>query len=86
MTTPTIFSDKASRPLVWKSEPQGVTYQTSNVFVPSGTVSGTLIGMIRFDAPFTLVDFKVLSAALGAGVTLDVGFALDATAGEALDC
>lgn len=44
------------------------------VSVPTGTVTTTIVGLIPFNANTRLVDFYVYFAALGAGVTADIGY------------
>lgn len=81
MTTPTLFSDVAVNPFIAKSEPQGVIAEQATITVPSGTAQDTVIGMIRFQAGWTLTHLALTSADLGV-VTLDVGYVLDGTTGE----
>lgn len=87
MTTPTIFSDvagTADNKFQAKSEPQGVIPQKAIAAIPAVTVSGTNIGMIRFEKGFSLTHLAIVSDDLdtATGVTLDVGFLLDGTTGE----
>ncbi len=84
MTTPTIFSDVAGNAFQAKSEPQGVIAQQANVSVLTGTVIGTVIGMIRVQKGWSLTGLAFTSANLGTS-TLDVGFVLDGTTGEDAD-
>jgi len=87
MTNPTIFAagiGDATNKFVSRSEPQGVLGQKTVASIPAVTVSGTDIGMIRFEKNFSLTHLSVVSDDLDSAtnVTLDVGFLLDNTTGE----
>lgn len=84
MTTPTIFSDVADNPLVFRKQPQGTLQQKAIVAVPAVTVVATNIALIRFGTGFSLTSLAIVSDDLDTGtdVLLDVGFLLDGTTGE----
>lgn len=82
MTTPTIFSASASNPFQAKGEPQQLTAQQAVVSVPTGTATGAVVGLIRFQAGFSLKDLAIAYDALGTGVTASVGYVYDGTTGE----
>jgi len=87
MTAPTIFSDVAGTAVntfVAKKEPQGVLVQKAIAAIPASTVTGTNVGMIRFEKGFSLTSLAIVSDDLDTGVTvtMDVGFLLDGTTGE----
>lgn len=82
MTAPTILSDVASATFQDKMEPQGVIAQQFVVSVPAATANNTVIGLIRFQPNFTLKDFAINNAALGAGATASIGYVYDGTTGE----
>lgn len=84
MTTPTLFADVALNEFQAKSEPQGVLAQQATITVPSGTTQDSVIGMIRFQAGWTLTHLALTSDDLGA-VTFDVGYVFDGTTGEDVD-
>lgn len=83
-TTPTLFSDAAyNNVLSARNEPQCNLAQQATISVPSGTVSGTVIGMIPFETGFSLLDFTLLAGDMdtGTSVTFDVGYAYPAAFG-----
>jgi len=85
MTTPTIFSDVAAITTVNRSDLSGaVTVQKAIASLVAVNVSGTNIGMIRFDTNFSLVSLAVKSDDLDSStnVTLLVGYLYDGTTGE----
>lgn len=84
MTTPTIFSDKASNPNLAKYMPQGDLSQSAVAFIPAGTANNTIVGMIRIQPGCTLLGFALHSDNLdtGTSVDLNVGYVYDGTAGE----
>jgi hypothetical protein len=52
------------------------------VSVPSGTVVTTVIGLIPFNSGARLSSFYAFFAALGAGVTVDIGYVYDDNVGN----
>jgi hypothetical protein len=84
MTTPTIFSDVATNPLVYRSQPQGVLAQRFVLTVPVGAAIGTNFGLIRFDRGFSLLSLALVSTDMDTAttLTLNVGYLYDGTTGE----
>ena len=85
MTTPTIFSDVAGITTVNRADFSGaVSSQKAIASIAAVTISGTNIGMIRFQKGFSLIHLAIVSDDLdtSTNVTLDVGFLLDNTTGE----
>lgn len=84
MTTPTIFSDVASQPFVFRSQPQGVLAQKFVVSFPVAAAIGTNFGLIRFDRGFSLLSLALVSTDMDTATTLflNVGYLYDGTTGE----
>lgn len=85
MTTPTIFSDKAANAYIAKVHRDGSSAsQKVTATIPASTVSGTNVGLIRFDTGFTLTSFalKIPDLDTGSSVTFTVGYLYDGTTGE----
>lgn len=85
-TTPTVFSDAAyNTVLSAKMEPQNNLAQKAVYTVPALTASGTVIGMIPFEAGFSPLSFAFLTADLDSStnVTLDIGYCYPSAYGTA---
>lgn len=84
MTTPTLFSDVAGDPNLYKYSPNGVLFQEATVTVPAAFAADANIGMIRFNTGFRPIHIAITSEALDAATDnlLDIGWLYDGTTGE----
>lgn len=84
-TTPTLFSDAAYNTVLSnKNEPQNDLSQKAVVTVPASTAQNTVIGMIPFEAGFSLLSYalKVPDLDSSTNVTYDVGYCYPAAYGS----
>lgn len=77
MTTPTIIADTAGNAKVDRSG--AVRSIQAQAAIPNTTAANTIIGMIRFQAGFSLDQLAIKCSDIDAGITvlLDVGYVYD---------
>lgn len=84
-TTPTLFSDAAYNTVLSnKNEPQNNLAQIATFAVPALTAQNSVIGMIPFEAGFSLLSYalKVPDLDSSTNVTYDVGYCYPAQYGS----
>ena len=84
-TTPTLLSDAAYNTVLSnKNEPQNNLAQIATISVPATTAQNTVIGMIPFEAGFSLLGYalKVPDLDSSTNVTYDVGYCYPAAFGS----
>lgn len=84
MTTPTLFSDVATQPFIYRSQPSGILAQKFTLTLPLNAGIGTNAGLIRFDRGFSLVGLSVVATDMDTATTLTLsfGYLYDGTTGE----
>lgn len=86
MTTPSILSDVAAARDARVDRSGAVRSQKATAVVPASTPQDAIIGLIRFEAGFSLQHLALACADLDSStnVTLDVGYVYDDGVGDSL--